>query len=198
MKVFIHHINLYFETIFCEYILGCNEELIKREVEPIEIIGTLSDDSIEFLAPDNAVTIIPRNNHTELKQYLSDSDYIVYRLCDLKDVDHTMYALKILEKTSQIKQHSFILISNALSWTRTKKFQSNENGSQHEPFHEDASVTRRAHSKYQQYLELEKTVRRLHNDQLLRTFIICSGILYGEGEHFFHQFFKVSNWCIEI
>jgi hypothetical protein len=61
---------------------------------------------------------------------------------------------------------------------------------EYEAFTEDQAVTRKPHPKFKHFLEIEKRVRKA-TSKTLKTYIIFSGIMYGEGEDFLHPWFKV-------
>ena len=62
------------------------------------------------------------------------------------------------------------------------------------PFTEEDYRKRKAHPNFKSHLSAEKLVIKLGktNKNKFMTYCIAAGLLYGEGEHLFHHFFKTA------
>ncbi|KAL0490662.1 adenylate kinase [Acrasis kona] len=192
MKVYIHNADGYFESVLC-----------KRLNEEHEIYGTYhGQDESRQLLKNVVSTDLP-----SVKQALIACDVIVYRLTD--SIEDAKFAVKVLEAANFLDEKTFILVSNIMSWTNTRKHYTDEGEEQEEEeeetkveqkgfpkrkeydaFTEDQSITRKPHPKYKQFLEIEKRVRKA-TSKTLKTYILFSGIMYGEGEDLLHAYFKL-------
>ncbi len=149
----------------------------------------------------------------KIKREILEADVVVHRLKH-NTLDDTRYAIKILEGAEYFELKTFIMITNAMSWTNTPKQYIGEEGEAppvdeteaetenaapkpeklkqrkpFEPFTEDIYVTRKPHQRFASFVEVEKRLKRAQH-KYLRPFIIYSGILYGNGEDYLHPFFK--------
>lgn len=67
---------------------------------------------------------------------------------------------------------------------------------EYEEFTEDISMTRKPHSKFRMFMEVEKRLLRVEN-KTFRPFLLFSGIMYGQGEEHLHLWFKKA-WMGDI
>lgn len=87
----------------------------------------------------------------------------------------------------------FILISNVMTWGRTKPTG--------EALTEAYYRKRKAHPDYRQQIQCERAVfaamkKRPQLGDKLRTVVVCSGVSYGEGEDLLQYAFKLG-WLNE-
>lgn len=90
----------------------------------------------------------------------------------------------------------FICVSSVMTWAKTRP--ADPEGDPTAPILEDEYKRRRAHAKFRAELELEKHVTQQGRNTKgrFRTFIVCSGLQYGEGEDWLHGLFKAA-WHLD-
>lgn len=78
-------------------------------------------------------------------------------------------------------------LSNVLTWANTKP------DPQEAAFAEEDYRKRKPHPNYRHLILLEKMVTRLQTkNEKIKSFVICSGLPYGEGEDGMHFLFKMA------
>ena len=82
---------------------------------------------------------------------------------------------------------TFIGVSTVLTWSRTKINAEDPEA----PFTEDEYRRRKPHPNFKTHITAEKTIIKLGKKGLLKTFVVCAGLTYGNGENIFHFLFKV-------
>ncbi|KAL9653662.1 hypothetical protein ABK040_009138 [Willaertia magna] len=195
MKVFVFEADDYAEKYICEKLYE------KKHVT----MGTSKKgaDSIQF------VTKVFENNAGSIKEALLEADIIIYLLKE-NNIDDTRYAIKILEAAEFNDRKTFILISNFMSWSSTRKHFTEDDHDEsdeekndinnnettlkrknYEPFSEDTWVMRKPHQRFKTFIEIEKRVARAKS-KYLKSFVFFSGLFYGEEEDKLHQFFKLA------
>ncbi|KAL7059030.1 hypothetical protein AAHC03_013852 [Spirometra sp. Aus1] len=87
------------------------------------------------------------------------------------------------------KRKIFVLISTVLTWAATKPLPNDDSEA---PFTDEDYRRRLAHPNYLAHLAAEKEIKRLGNTNKFKflTYILASGVTYGEEEDIFHPFFK--------
>lgn len=90
----------------------------------------------------------------------------------------------------------FVCVSSIMTWAKTRP--ADPEGDPTAPILEDEYKRRRAHPKFRAELELEKhVVQQGRNTKgRFRTFVVCSGLQYGMGEHWLHDMFRTA-WHLD-
>ncbi|RDD36619.1 Adenylate kinase 7 [Trichoplax sp. H2] len=157
-----------------------------------EVIGTLKVEGAK--KPNWVKEIVSESKQEDLFSALKSCDIIVYNISeDPSLVDQASWAVSALhaEIESFTRMKTFICISNAMTWARTRPIDLDD---PEVPFTEDDYRRRKPHQNYKAEISLEKLVVKLGktNKELFSTFIIMSGMLYGCGESLFHYLFKAA------
>lgn len=155
-----------------------------------EVIGTVKDD--DATKPDCAIKIIRSTVKDELYKYLLESDIIIYDITrDVNQIDEAVWAVSELQADLDkiLKPKTFILISTVLTWAKTKPTDPEEPDI---PFTEEDYRRRKPQPHFKEQLSAEKTVIKLGKGtkKKLNTYVIASGLTYGNGEDIFHDLFK--------
>ncbi|CAL8103895.1 unnamed protein product [Calicophoron daubneyi] len=167
------------------------ETTVNKTTDTYEIFGTLSDP--EAAVPDFIKDIFrPTEKKPELYNLIAACDFIVYNIKD----DPTLIddALWLVEKLHENRdrmttQKIFILISSVLTWAKSPLPDEND---PELPFTDEDYPRRKAHENFRDHIKAEKTVVQLGKTDKykLLTYVIASGVTYGETQNVFHHFFK--------
>ncbi|CAH8659799.1 unnamed protein product [Heterobilharzia americana] len=123
-----------------------------------------------------------------------ECDYIIYNIKDDHAViDDALWMLDRLHDNLEnfTAQKIFILISSVLTWAKSSFPDPND---PEMPFTDDDYLRRKAHSNYKEHILAEKSVvqQGKTNKLKLLTYVIASGVTYGEMENVLHYFFKAA------
>jgi adenylate kinase len=111
------------------------------------------------------------------------------------NVQATVAAMKTLrEHKPEADEKTFVLISSAMSWSKTP--QPKQGGEEEEfgGFREENYTSRRPNIKFQDFKTLETKAMSIARENL-KAFVVAPGLLYGRGEDQLHSFFKQSWLC---
>mmetsp|Transcript_90349 Transcript_90349/g.156483 ORF Transcript_90349/g.156483 Transcript_90349/m.156483 type:complete len:481 (+) Transcript_90349:58-1500(+) len=169
-----------------------------------EVWGTTTDD--EEHECKWVKQIVRRDDEDDsVSKCLLQSDLIVHQLID--GVDDATTALKLLMNAHYETEKTFILVSSVMTWAETRsnaelvgeaddeeKEEGEEPAEEEEPaeleaYTEDMYNKRVPHVKYTAWKEVEKLCKKA-NSKTLHTYVVFSGLRYGEGEDILHPLFK--------
>ncbi|TPP57507.1 adenylate kinase [Fasciola gigantica] len=158
--------------------------------ENYEIYATLSGDSNE--KPEFVKDIIKCEKRRDLYNGIAKCDYIIYNIKDDEElIDEAMWILDQLHENMATfsSQKMFILISTMLTWVKSSPLDESD---PEMPFTDDDYARRKAHRGYLEHLKAEKTTVYLGKTEKtkLLTYVIATGVTYGEKQNVFHWFFK--------
>jgi len=169
---------------------GSNQDQALTRDQCYQVIGTLKYNTSE--KPDWVNSIIQYNNNEDLLPALMQCDFIIYDIVsDPAQVEEAIWAVSALnaEMESFETQKIFICVSTVLTWAKSKPLDPDD---PEMPFTEEDYRKRKAHPNFKDHLSCEKLVIKLGktNKTKLMTYVIASGVAYGEGEKIFHFLFK--------
>jgi len=156
------------------------------------VVGTLKDATSQ--KPAWVKEIYEYERKEDLLQNLLVCDIIVYDITEDSQVEEATWVASALnaEIPNFIKPKVFICVSTVLTWARTKPIDTDDPDM---PFTEEDYRKRKAHPNFKSHLSCEKLVIKVGktNKSKFMTYVVASGITYGEGENLFHFLFK-SAW----
>lgn len=158
--------------------------------EKYEVYSALSGMSEEN--PGFLKEVFKCEKRRELYNRIFTCDYIIYNIKDdARTIDEAMWVLDQLhENLATISsQKMFILISSVLTWAKSSPLDEND---PEMPYTDEDYARRKAHRGYLQHLKAEKrTVYLGKTDKTkLLTYVIATGVTYGEKQNILHWFFK--------
>mmetsp|Transcript_77223 Transcript_77223/g.145548 ORF Transcript_77223/g.145548 Transcript_77223/m.145548 type:complete len:900 (+) Transcript_77223:76-2775(+) len=204
MRIFINNVDSYVGKALCA-------DLRQVADQDNKLFGTLSDNSDpdpEMMEAMGIKRIFSRSNQ---QQYLKDvlsCTLIVYDLhsADLQDVEKVAKQLKIAKLEHPI---IFVLISSVNVWAKTvtervpikneEEEEEEEEGAEPKVVPDrpeelkDTDLDRRTPAEeFESWKYLENLALSLRSKEKLRPHVVCSGILYGNGETVFNELFKAA------
>lgn len=212
-RIFINHIDTFNGKNLAKHLNKCvvgasqggDEEEAAGEEEGAEggeskekntyhIYGTVKNVD-EFKGADYVKEIIKSKNKEELLEQLMECDVIIYDIIhDPEQVDEACWAITTLhsELDKIDKPKVFILLSTVMTWAKTKPVDAEDPDL---PFTEEDFRRRKPHPNYKDHLAAEKTIIKFGktNKKKLASYVVCSGLTYGQEENIFHYLFK-SAW----
>eukprot|EP00047_Mylnosiga_fluctuans_P001361 m.219923 g.219923 ORF g.219923 m.219923 type:complete len:665 (+) comp10277_c0_seq1:1060-3054(+) len=196
--VFVSGVDTYAGRSIAEVIAGSSAEFFPEgsaSKGPLTVIGTLHDKAGK--KPKCVERIVDAADKAALKAELLAATHIVYDITQHADViPEAIWAIEALDAVSDdfAGNKVFVLVSTIMTWAKTKPVDPEDLS----PIAEDEFRRRRPHLNFKAHLDLEKQVTKIgkkENTKLL-TYVVCAGLLYGDGELLFHRFFK-SAWQLE-
>ena len=160
---------------------------------PAELIGTVGQTAQPYLSQT-----IPSDNPDLILQAMQGSHVVVFDVFSTS-VETIEWAITSLKSATTAQKQVFILVSSVWTWAKTKTIRepvSEEEGSPTRPvaFESDNWHERVAPSKYQAWRTLESLVLAADGGRL-KTFVVCSGFMYGNGERgIFYSAFQSAYW----
>lgn len=211
-RVFINHVDTYNGKNIGKFLSKCKvgasleggEEEAALEEETLEfandtvntfkVYGTIKN-AEECKKPDFVQEIVQNTDKESLLEHLMECDVIIYDIIhDPEQVDEACWAISALHSELERidKPKVFILLSTVLTWAKTKPADPDE---PEIPFTEEDFRRRKAHPNYKEQLAAEKTVIKFGktNKKKLSSYVVCSGLIYGQEENIYHYLFK-SSW----
>ncbi|KAF8563359.1 hypothetical protein P879_09063, partial [Paragonimus westermani] len=136
-----------------------------------------------------------RDKREELYNSLITCDYILYNVKDDSNlIDEAQWIVETLHENMHkfMEQKMFILLSSVLTWDKSPVLDENDPSL---PFSDEDYPRRKAHNNFREHLKLEKTTIHLGKTDKLKllTYVLVSGVTYGERQNVLHHFFK-SAW----
>ena len=213
-RFFISNVNSIIGQALVEMLRNDNE----NDVNPHIIVGTLNKDDPTPCCR-GVKKIIDASDTRTLLRVILDSDIIIFDVQNT-NIDEMMFSLKALTSLNYTSNKLFILISSILTWSGTPpKDQDGENlenvdnmsvttgkySSPNNPemssdgtminsmYSESEYASRKAIPAYQNMKNLENAVLTANKcKETLRTYVLCSGITYGNGEESFYKLFDTA------
>lgn len=210
MRIFINNFDSYVGRALCADLRGALGQENK-------LFGTLTRDDApeaegELMFTMGIKRIVSREDREKYLADVMSCSLIVYDLHDanIEDVEMVIKHLKIAELNHET---TFVLISSVNVWARTDPGnvpvdteEGEEAGEENDEDGEgaqgkklrpkeltDADLDRRIPSPaYEPWKYLETLVLALNSKAKLRPHVVCSGILYGNGETTFNCLFKMA------
>ncbi|KAM3146700.1 hypothetical protein pb186bvf_001230 [Paramecium bursaria] len=180
--------------------------------DPNIIVGSIVESALPV--PKGVRKVVDTFKMGFLQQVILDSDVIVYDIntCDLAEAE---YAIKTLKMGQYEQEKIIIIVSSVMVWSDTEPKEKKAGEDEDEPlpadseeelqqppadddapakkeyvrFSEQDYPKRRSLPQYEALRSVESLCLAL-NKPNLKTFILCSGILYGMGEQTFYEHFK--------
>ncbi|XP_054827586.1 adenylate kinase 7 [Eublepharis macularius] len=157
-----------------------------------QIVGTVSQAESE--KPDFAQEIYITPSRDELLSRIAECDVIIYNITeDESQIAEAIWAATALhEEMKQFeKQKVFILLSTIMTWARSKPLDPDD---PEIPFTEEDYRRRKPHSNFMEHINAEKVILKLGktNKNKFSTYVVASGVQYGQEERILHYFFKLS------
>uniref|UniRef100_A0A0G4FVB2 Adenylate kinase 7 n=1 Tax=Chromera velia CCMP2878 TaxID=1169474 RepID=A0A0G4FVB2_9ALVE len=213
MRIFINNVDTYVGNALCA-------DLWKADAAANRLFGTVLGLS-GGVVPPSVRRIVARSKPSSLLKTLMSCSLVVYDLhtADLEEVE---FIIKTLKSTEVEREITFVLISSVMVWAKTtkamepKKAEGEEGEEEAEPpaeegegggevketelrpvaFTDDDFEKRQPAPKYIAWKTLETLALSLTSVENVRPFVICAGILYGNGEGTFQNVFKAA-WLSE-
>uniref|UniRef100_A0A667Z6Q8 Adenylate kinase 7a n=1 Tax=Myripristis murdjan TaxID=586833 RepID=A0A667Z6Q8_9TELE len=137
----------------------------------------------------------------QLLERLLECDVVVYNISEnatQEQIEEATWAITALhdEMESFRSQKMFILVSTVMTWALTKPRNLDDSDVL---LTDDDYRRRRPHPNFKNHCALEKLVLKLGRAKKskLTSYVVASGLQYGQGENLFHYFFKVS-WSMQF
>ncbi|KJP89734.1 hypothetical protein AK88_00694 [Plasmodium fragile] len=215
MKVFIHNVNTYTGSCLCETfkeVRNEKTEVYGTVVEPSKGKNGLKYDYGEVT---KVVSRIPKDN---IVKQLLQCDLIIFDLNNT-NVEELEYIIRKVKYEQLKKDITLVLISSVMTWNKTKRKFSlqgensytesvGETKGEHvsaedstysgttkhinvpEVFTEKDYMKRTPSRQYEQHKTIETLILSLNSRNKLSTYVVASGIMYGNGENIFFPIFK--------
>ncbi|KAH9280344.1 Adenylate kinase 7 [Echinococcus granulosus] len=190
--IFINHIDTFISSH-----LGKDEEgLEEGSAIPASPAGfnnnifcTLSSPSATLSFP---AFVIKYDKWIDLYPKIKHCTYFIYNINDddLQVEEALWIAEKLYEESEGFeKRKAFVLLSTVLTWSQIQ-YLPDEGDSAY--FYDADYIRRKAHRHYGRHIAAEKEIKRLGtlNKFKFLTYVIASGITYGEENDVFHPFLK--------
>lgn len=212
IKFFVSSLNTFFGH---ELVKQLRNDSAHPE-NPHRIVGTLSPSALP--TPSGIRKVIDTSKVTFTQDIILDSDVIIYDLntCDLKEAE---FAISTLKVTNSPEPKILICVSTVMTWARTPPKEKEEeeedadDGQGEEPDSEEEGKEEppggdEVKKTYVRFTDKDYTVRRPAPEyeqiksvetlclaagkvrESLKSYVLCSGILYGNGEQVFRPYFE--------
>ncbi|KAF4665073.1 hypothetical protein FOL46_003898, partial [Perkinsus olseni] len=209
MRIFINNADTYVGNALCA-------DLQKILETPTRIYATVKGGD-DCQVPPPVRRIVSRRDQSNVLKAVSQSHLAVFDLhsSDLAEVD---FILRRLKSQPLDQQLVLVLISSVMVWARTKPNSvdesvgdglvpetASENASDAEELQSsetavltDADWRRRVpSSRYRSWKKLETLALSLNSLDSINAYVVCSGVLYGNGELTFYDDFRAA-WLGEV
>lgn len=181
-KVFISYANSYHAKAIIKKFQELNDD-VDGKIE-YRVCGTMQENK-----PMISKVAILNSKCSDFSTMVSQCDIII---CDISQdkiqFEETKAILKFFEDHLEVGikfNITFILISTIMTWARTPR-------SIDETLTDRIYRKRRPHPCFNQHLFIERRTLNLHIKfkDSIKSFVVCSGIIYGEEQDIFHYIFK--------
>lgn len=181
-KIKFERNNFYFKIMTSLYEEKFNET---KHMKNCEI---LKKQEIPFKLMQCSVVIfdITKYSEYELLQVRISFNYIFNKLIKYNDEE-------ILKSKENGIIRKFILISTVMTWVKKNNHKPDEEQEANFGITQESILERLPLTKYQNIFELEKLILKSNSSKIkdiFKTYIIGTGILYGQEENAFHHVFK--------
>ncbi|VDO08861.1 unnamed protein product [Rodentolepis nana] len=137
-------------------------------------------------------TVVDFDKWTELYSKIKSCKYFIYNIIDIdSQIDEALWiAEKLYHDSFNFQERKiFILLSTVLTWSRTQYLSDEDENSS---FSDIDYRRRKAHPNYDKHIAAEKEIKRLGELNKIKflTYVIASGVVYGEENDIFHRFLK--------
>ena len=196
-----------------------NDHEVDEPVSAHTFVGTLKEDENADV-PAGVSRVVRQEKARSFRRHVLDSDVIVYDLLssNFEEVDHVIKSLKGAEYE---RDKVLVLISSVMTWVNTTPKESKptdegegpdavkegEEGEEQQPLDENGEPAPRRlffresdfqlrvpSPKFQALKTLETiALSSVKAQPRLRVYVLCAGILYGNGERVFYEHFS-SAW----
>lgn len=155
-----------------------------------EIHGTLKNQNSK--KPNSVKALLKYDTREEFFEHLVESDVIIYDIMeDMNQIEEALWASNMLHEHFQWleKEKIFILLSSVMTWAKTKTADPDDPEA---TLSEEDYRRRKPHPNFKEHFDAEKEIMKLSkkHKSKIKMYVIASGILYGEEENIFHDFFK--------
>ncbi|KAF4752379.1 hypothetical protein FOZ62_030901, partial [Perkinsus olseni] len=204
MRIFINNADTYVGNALCA-------DLQKILETPTRIHATVKGGD-DCQVPPPVRRIVSRRDQSNVLKAVSQSHLAVFDLhsSDLAEVD---FVLRRLKSQSLDQQLVLVLISSVMVWAKTKPNSVDESvgdGSVPETASENASDAEQLQgsetavltdadwrrrvpsSRYRSWKTLETLALSLNSLDNINAYVVCSGVLYGNGELAFYDDFRAA------
>ncbi|EUB61580.1 Putative adenylate kinase 7 [Echinococcus granulosus] len=160
------------------------------------IFCTLSSPSATLSFP---AFVIKYDKWIDLYPKIKHCTYFIYNINDddLQVEEALWIAEKLYEESEGFeKRKAFVLLSTVLTWSQIQYL---PDASDSAYFYDADYIRRKAHQHYGRHIAAEKEIKRLGtlNKFKFLTYVIASGITYGEENDVFHPFLKARFLSLE-
>ncbi|XP_063919544.1 adenylate kinase 7-like [Zophobas morio] len=198
---------------------GGGEALGEAEEAPVKPpMGNLPTDKYEFIGSISAslkhgtedILYIIDEQSTNFEEDILRCGFIIYDITRIPtEISKALKTLSILtQQLEEVKavgpkayehfneKKTFILISTVMTWAKTKPLDPDDPDL---PFSEVDYRKRRPHPNFKDHYNCEKEVIKIGQkySNKLQTYVVCSGITYGQEEDLLEFFFK-NAWYNEV
>lgn len=206
-RIFINNVDTYHGKNLAKFLSKCvvgssleasgeeeaagEEEKEKKKENTYKIYGTIKNES-DYKKSEFVTETIKYETKEQLLEQLLECDIIIYDIIeDTVQVDEACWAITSLHNELEKidKPKLFILLSTVMTWAKSKPTDPEDPDV---PFTEEDFRKRKCHPNFREHLAAEKTVLKFGktNKKKLSTYIVCSGLVYGQEESLFHYLFK--------
>ncbi|ANQ07835.1 Uncharacterized protein PCOAH_00019890 [Plasmodium coatneyi] len=216
MKVFIHNVNTYTGSCLCETFSEVRNEKTEIYGTVVESNKRKNGLKYDYGKVTKVVSKIPKDN---IVKQLLQCDLIIFDLNNT-NVEELEYIIRKVKYEKLKKDTTLVLISSVMTWNKTKRKFSPQGESVYsaavgkpeeakgvsakdppssgttkqinvpEVFTEKDYMKRTPSRQYEQHKTIETLILSLNSRDKLNTYVVASGILYGNGENVFFPIFK--------
>ncbi|CAA9988007.1 conserved Plasmodium protein, unknown function [Plasmodium knowlesi strain H] len=215
MRVFIHNVNTYTGSCLCETFSEVKNEKTEIYGTLVETSKGKNGIKYDYGKATKVVSKIPKDN---ILKHLVQCDLIIFDLNNT-NVEELEYIIRKVKYEKLKKDTTLVLISSIMTWNKTKRkflkqvdsFNSATGGETKEKknpteeplsdgsikhinvpeiFTEKDYMKRTPSRQYEQHKTIETLILSLNSKNKLNTYVVASGILYGNGENVFYPIFK--------
>lgn len=191
-RVFVNAVDSYSGKILSQSISNAVADFFPEgQTGVLTVVGTLLDSAAS--KPRWVSEIVDASNKENLKAELLKCSHIVYDIQHPSQLDEATWAIQTLDSLCEdfAAPKTFVLASTVMTWAKTKP---NDQEDPEAAVAEDEYRRRRPHMNFKPHVEVEKLVMKVGKKDAtkLATYVVAAGLLYGEGEALFHQYFKTA------
>uniref|UniRef100_A0A8C4R963 Uncharacterized protein n=1 Tax=Eptatretus burgeri TaxID=7764 RepID=A0A8C4R963_EPTBU len=213
--VFVNHADSYVGSCLAWHLTGYTVDILKTSVNEggdideegclhsagktdamYRVAGTLTVNA--KATPEFLKDSVMASSQEDLLNALMACDIIIYNITeDSQQIEEASWAVEELHDsiTTFKSPKVFLLISTVMTWAYTKLLKPNNS---FYPLAEEDFRRRKPHPSFQKHIDVERLVTKLgKTSNMLSTFVIAAGLIYGMGESVLHPLFKMA-WLGEV